>query len=198
MKVMIVPSWYPTEDNPINGIFFKEQSLTLKKHGFDVSVLYPEVRTVRSLNKISEEKHGVAVRNEDGLPTYRAVIYNFIPGRIPYSTAYYFYKTLRKLYKEAVKREGKPDIMHAHSCLWGGWAAARIAKEENIPFFVTEHSSKFVRGLLKPYEKKEIAKTLKLAKKIISVGPSLKTELEKYTDKQILEILISSISMTFI
>jgi L-malate glycosyltransferase len=187
MKVMVVPSWYPTPDNPLNGTFFKEQSLSLQKYGYDVTVLYPEVRTVRML-KQQNPKKGITAANEDGLKTYRKIVYNFIPGRVPFATGYYYYQALKKLYKTAVENEGRPDLIHAHSCLWGGWAAAKIAEEENIPLILTEHSSSFIRGLLKPYEKKEIAKTLKAAKYIISVGPSLKRELEKYTDKQIYEI----------
>lgn len=188
MKIMIVPSWYPSDDNPLLGIFFKEQSLSLQKHGYDVTVLYPEVRTVRMLKNHTMRKKGITIAKEDGLQTYRNVVYNFIPGRVPFTTAYYFYKSLRNLYDEAVKIAGKPDLIHAHSCLWGGWAAAKLAKEEHIPFFITEHSSNFVRGLLKPYEKKEIAKTLNMARNIISVGPSLTRELEKYTDKPIIDI----------
>src|SRR5690606_16870574 len=84
--------------------------------------------------------------------------------------------------------EEKPDVIHAHSCLWGGWAAAKIAQKENIPLIITEHSSKFLRNELKSYEKEEIKKTLKKANIIISVGPTLKKALKKYTEKNIHEI----------
>lgn len=186
MKIMIVPSWYPTKENPINGIFFKEQALSLKKHGHEVVVLYPEVQTIRDVHlSQSKKRRGLQWGIEDGLTTFRYTLLNLIPGRIPYSTALFFYHSFKKLYKEAVNKVGKPDIIHAHSCLWGGWAAAKMVKEEGIPLVVTEHSSKFIRGLLRPYEKEEIKKTLQLAAKVISVGPSLKLELQKYTNQSI-------------
>lgn len=185
-KVLIIPSWYPTEENKILGIFFKEQAIALKKHGYEVTVLFPEIRTMRSYS--SSWKQGIQITEEDGLKVYRYKTYNPLPARVPYSNAFLFYSRLKKLYKEMVLKDGKPDIIHAHSALWGGWAAAKIAKEEKIPFVVTEHSSKLVRDLLKPYEKKELANTLNHSDRIISVGPSLKKEMQKYTDKHIFEI----------
>jgi L-malate glycosyltransferase len=185
-KVLIIPSWYPTEENKILGIFFKEQAIALKKFGCEVTVLYPEIRTLRAYK--SGWKQGMQISEEDGLKTYRYKTYNPLPARVPFSNAFIYYSRLKKLYKKMVQREGKPDIIHAHSALWGGWAAAKIAKEENIPLVITEHSSKLVRGLLTPYEKNEITKALSQADGIISVGPSLKREMQKYTDKSIHEI----------
>ncbi|MBX9974427.1 glycosyltransferase [Cytobacillus firmus] len=186
MKVLIIPSWYPIKENPILGIFFKEQAKAIQKSECDVTILYPEIKTMRSYN--AGWKKGIQVQDEDGLKTYRYKGYNPFPARIPYATAFVYYIRLKTLYKKMIAAEGKPDIIHAHSCLWGGWAAAKIAKEENIPVMITEHSSKLVREVLKPYEEKEIAATMKLTDKIISVGPSLKKALSQYTDKEIIEI----------
>jgi L-malate glycosyltransferase len=186
MKVLIIPSWYPTKENPILGVFFKEQAKALRKFGCEVSVIYPEIRTIREVEP--KWVKGIQISEEEGLRTYRYKVYNYIPARIPFSKAFLYYQRLKRLYKESVKREGKPDVIHSHSCLWGGWAAAKIAQDEKIPLVITEHSSKLIRGLIKPYEKKEIEKTLNRADKIISVGPSLKKELEKYTTKEIIEI----------
>lgn len=185
-KVLIIPSWYPSEENKILGVFFKEQAIALKRHGCQVTVLYPEIRTLRSYSR--SWKQGLQITEEDGLKVYRYKTYNPLPARVPFSNAFVFYSRLKKLYKEMVCKDGKPDIIHAHSVLWGGWAAAKIAEEENIPLVITEHSSKLVRHVLKPHELKEVAKTLNLADGIISVGPSLKEEMQKYTDKYIYEI----------
>ncbi|UOE55141.1 glycosyltransferase [Cytobacillus oceanisediminis] len=186
MKVLIIPSWYPIKENPILGIFFKEQAKAIQKSGCDVTVIYPEIKTMRFYN--ANWKKGIKAEDEEGIKTYRYRGYNPFPARIPYATGYIYYLRLKTLYSQMVKAEGKPDIIHAHSCLWGGWAAAKIAAEEKIPLVVTEHSSKLVRGLLKPYEEKEITKTLRQTDRIISVGPSLKKALAHYTDKEIVEI----------
>jgi len=51
-----------------------------------------------------------------------------------------------QLARRYFKRFGKPDLIHAHSTLWAGTAAARIGAAHDIPFVITEHYS----GLLNP------------------------------------------------
>ncbi|WP_077619736.1 glycosyltransferase [Bacillus sinesaloumensis] len=188
MKIVIVPSWYPTENNPINGIFFKEQAKALQKAGHDVTVLYPEVWTTRMM-KVSKAKKGVWVGLEDGVKTYRLRGYNIIPGRVPFATAKVFYSRLVKLYKLYVEKEGKPDILHAHSCLWAGWSVAKLTEKENVPFVITEHSTAFLRNLIRPYEKEQISYACQRAEYVISVGPGLAKELENYISKDKVKII---------
>ena len=38
MRVLWVPSWYPTADNPANGSFFAEQVDMLRRVGVDIKV----------------------------------------------------------------------------------------------------------------------------------------------------------------
>lgn len=189
MNIVIIPSWYPVESNPINGIFFKEQAKALQRAGHKVVVLFPEMWTTRMVRQ-PKGKQGLHISEEDGIKTYRYRAYNVVPGRVPYSSAYFFYYSLKKLYKKMLLTElEKPEILHAHSCLWAGWAASKIAKVENLPLLVTEHSSKIVRNLLKPYEKKEIINTCSVAKKILCVGPSLVDEFKNFTTEQKIQLV---------
>ena len=43
LKVLMVPSWYPTEDMPLLGTFYKEQAEALAARGVDVAVAYVNV-----------------------------------------------------------------------------------------------------------------------------------------------------------
>ena len=79
-----------------------------------------------------KEKSGLFFEIEKGLRTYRYKNYNFIPkSSLMFNV---FDKRVEKLYKEITKKEGKVDIIHAQSSLWGGISAAYIAKKYNIPF----------------------------------------------------------------
>ncbi|GAB7388783.1 glycosyltransferase [Bacillaceae bacterium] len=178
MHILIVPSWYPTALQPIGGIFFKEQAQALQKYGYKVTVVFPELWSVKTIGK-QKSPSGISFEIEDGLNTYRYRGYNFFP-RVPYAVGILYYKRLKTLYKKIVDEQGKPDLIHAHSCLWGGWAAAKLSQKENLPFVITEHSSAFARNLIKPYQKKLVSYTLLQAKKVIVVGPGLKKELAKY------------------
>lgn len=183
MKVFIVPSWYPTEISPISGIFFKEQALALQKSGLDVTVLYPEIRSLRRLGKYNK-KSGFHFELEGELKTYRKIGYNYLP-RVKNHVQKTYLKWFESIFNKAVEEQGFPDVIHAHSIIWGGWAAAQISMKYNIPLVITEHSSSFTRKMILESQKKYIVETLKIADEIIAVGPSLKNELKKYVNKEI-------------
>lgn len=179
MKILILPSWYPNEKNPVNGIFFKEQAIALKKNGHDVIVAaYPEFISLKSIGNRSN-KIGLFFSNEEGLPTYRIANYNYFPRnrRMNFILAR---KRINKIIRIIFEKHGIPDLIHAHSCLWGGYFASEISKKWSIPLVITEHSTAFSRGLIDQFEEEYIKKALNIASSVIAVGPGLKKELTKY------------------
>jgi glycosyltransferase involved in cell wall biosynthesis len=48
-----------------------------------------------------------------------------------------------KLFRKYQHAFGKPDIILAHSSIWGGYAASKIAARHDIPYILTEHRSRF-------------------------------------------------------
>jgi glycosyltransferase involved in cell wall biosynthesis len=187
MHILVVPSWYPTGMNPLSGIFIKEQALAIKKSGHDVTVAFPELWSVKSFWRQPKDL-GMSFQIEEGLNTYRYGMYNFFPG-FPPLTAFLYYYMLKRLYKIILQEQGKPDVIHAHSCLWGGWAASKLAIEMKIPIVITEHSSKVGKKLIKKYEANMIKDAIKIANKIIVVGQGLKKTLSTYTDKNKIDVI---------
>ncbi|WP_202079430.1 glycosyltransferase [Caldalkalibacillus salinus] len=181
MRVLIVPSWYPTNKSPNSGIFFKEQALALQEFGLDITVAYPEIWNLKNI-KNHRIKSGFSKDYESGVLTYRIRGYNFFP-KVKHAPRVIFYKRLKKILKYYIEENGKPDILHAHSILWGGWAAAQISKEYNIPLVITEHFSGYGRGLIKDYQISFVKDTLNTAKRLIVVGPGLKREMQRYVSK---------------
>ena len=120
---------------------------------------------------------------EDGLRTYRYKDYNYLPKN--HNMFKFFNKRMEKLYLEIVKKEGKVDVIHAHSAFWGGISAAFVAKKYNIPFVLTEHSSLKNSVYVKDSYYKYIKEAYDSADKLITVGNGLKKELENYTDNNI-------------
>jgi hypothetical protein len=39
MNILIIPSSYPSDENPLSGIFYKEQAQALHKEGVNITVL---------------------------------------------------------------------------------------------------------------------------------------------------------------
>ena len=192
MHVMFIPSWYSNVRNKVHGSFFKEQALGLQESGIKISVAYNEIWPLTLLGKVNE-KSGINFEIEDGLRTYRYKNYNFIP-KSPLMFKV-FNKRMEKLYKEILEKEGKIDIIHAHSSLWGGISAAYISKKYNIPLVITEHSS-IERGLYVRESYKPIIKeSYSIANKVIVVGSGLKREIEKFSDRNDIKVIHNLVSL---
>lgn len=186
MHIMFIPSWYDNDRNKVHGSFFREQATKLQEAGVKITVAYNEIWPLTLIGKI-KEKSGLYFNIEKGLRTYRYKNYNFIPKHPLMFNI--FDKRMEKLYKEIVKKEGKVDIIHAQSSLWGGISASYIAKKYNIPLVITEHSSikrgKYVR---KSYYKR-IVDSYKSADAIIAVGNGLKNEIEELTNRRDIKVI---------
>lgn len=182
MHIMVVPSWYANPQNKVHGSFFKEQFIALQNSGEKVTVAYNEIWPITRLGRI-KEKRGLSFAIEDGLRTYRYKDYNFLPKN--HNMFKLFNKRMEKLYLEIVKKEGKVDIIHAHSAFWGGISAAYVAKKYNIPFVLTEHSSLRDSKYVKESYHKYIKGAYDSADALIAVGNGLKKELQNYTDNKI-------------
>ncbi|MEG0295423.1 MAG: glycosyltransferase [Clostridium sp.] len=178
MHVMFIPSWYSNNRNKVHGSFFKEQAKALQDSGVQVTVAYNEIWPITMFGKVNE-KIGLSKSYEDGLLTYRYKNYNYIPKHPLMFKS--FNKRMEKLYKNIVKENGKVDVIHAQSSLWGGISARYIAKKYNIPLVITEHSSLKYGNVIKESYLPEIINSYKEADVLVAVGSGLKKELEEVT-----------------
>lgn len=186
MHVMFIPSWYDNNRNKVHGSFFREQANKLQESGVKVTVAYNEIWPLTLMGKI-KEKSGLSFKVEKGLRTYRYKNYNFIPKNPLMFKV--FDKRMEKLYREITKKEGKIDIIHAQSSLWGGISASYVAKKYNIPLVITEHSS-IERGVyVKKSYYKRIIDSYKSSNKVIAVGNGLKKEIEALSGRNDIEVI---------
>jgi glycosyltransferase involved in cell wall biosynthesis len=182
MHIMVIPSWYASSRNKVHGSFFKEQFIALSNSGEKITVAYNEIWPITMFGKI-DEKRGLKFNIEENLRTYRYKDYNYFPKMALMFRS--FNKRMDKLYQEIIKREGKVDIIHAHSAFWGAIAGAYISKKYNIPLVITEHSSlKYAKYARESY-KKYIFESYEMADCLIAVGNGLKKEIQEYVNKPI-------------
>ena len=161
LKVLWLPSWYPTDDNPATGSFFVEQSAALARRGISVAVAYCDVRV--KFNNNPELK--IYTEND---------VVNFISGKrnlTPFCEKGIRFQQgnmLIKLFPEILKRFGRPDVVHLHSCLLAE-PAVRLCKKYGLPMAFTEHSSQVAFGKYK----NELKKALDFAEASSCVGQGL-------------------------
>jgi len=174
MHVLVVPSWYPTTETPLAGIYFVEQAQCLKRHGMQIGVVYPEQQSLRNVSwSALRTKHfQTAWTNDHGLPTLRQYGWN-VWWKCPPGLRCRVRSAVR-LARKYVDRYGAPDLIHAQSGRWAGAAAARIGKTLSVPYVLTEHFSGFRGASILPWRWPLVEEGYRHAGGITAVSTSLK------------------------
>ena len=193
IHILVIPSWYPTAYSNIRGIFFKEQVHALSKNRIRVGVVYPDLRSMRtfSLRALKENYFQTTVQTEDGIPTIRYHGWS-IPKTDKIRGAR-FIKLSEKLATKYIRKYDKPDIIHAHSILWGGCAAQHLHERFQIPYFVTEHSSVYMQSMIRGFQEPFIRKTIRDAHTVIAVSSSLADLIAPYAGGKEIEVIPNTI-----
>ncbi|WP_163195287.1 glycosyltransferase family 4 protein [Clostridium thermarum] len=186
LHVLVIPSWYPTAENEISGSFFKEQSEALLDLGMKVGVIYPEIRPISnfSLKGFWVNHFQIRTYEENGINVIRMHGWNKFP-KLPEREGRYWITQALKLFDIYVEKFGMPDIIHAHSALWGGYAACLISQKYDIPYVVTEHSSAFVLRNIEEWRAAYAVKAFEGAAAVLAVSKFFADSLKHYTDRVI-------------
>lgn len=143
MKVLVVPTWYPTGEDKLMGNYHKEFTEALNEFGVEANMLFIDRQRLSKPFKyfFSNKKE---LEQEENYRVYKYKMLNWAPISFKIQQKMYLNK-LKKAYKNYVKIEGKPDIIHAHVTVPAGYAACKLGKKYNIPVIVTEHCAKLER-----------------------------------------------------
>ena len=180
MKVLVIPTWYPSGKDKLIGQYHKEFTEALNKFGVDANMLYIErMRLNNPLKYLFAKKKNVIA--EDNYKVYIQRMLNI--GRVSFDLQLKSYvKKMDKAFKEYLKHNDKPDILHAMVTIPAGYAACKLGEKYNIPVVVTEHSSYFERYFKNPNQKKYGMYVLKNST-FSTVSNYTKNIMLKYTDK---------------
>lgn len=176
--ILIIPSWYPQFSGDIGGSFFREQAIALRKAGYQVGVIYPQIRSLKNIKSILKKPYGLTRENDEGVSTLRWYTANYIPKNKNYNKSHWI-KSALKLFETYVEQFGKPDIIHVHSMWYAGFAAQLISEKYGIPYVVTEHSTAFARNLIPLDEISSLKQVASDAKACIAVSNEFSSLLNK-------------------
>lgn len=180
MHVLIIPSeQYIPEEDPLQGIFQQHQAHALKRAGYNVGVISPQLRSPLMLRKkIFGWQIGITSEDDNGIPVLRYHGWD-MHTRLTRG----FWSWLRAgmlLFERYVEEYGMPDIVHAHNAICAGVLAARLKNRFAIPYVLTEHSSSYARGLIRNSSKSLVKDVYRNADSRLVVSPALGYEVEKY------------------
>ena len=191
MHLLLIPSWYSTDKNPIRGSFFLDQALALRKAGHQVGMLVPpsKQRTRHGLDEMRRfwrrDNTDILVTEEQGLPVYRIPWWGWRRALIPWLRG----DLGLRIFDRYRDERGTPDIIHGHSILYGGYLAAYIGQKRNIPTVLTEHSTNFMDRLILPGQPWFIRYTLRHTDRSLAVGATLAKAIQVYAPGQTIEIM---------
>lgn len=163
MRILLIPELYPTDQNPVAGIFINDQ--------------------IRAIQKFAD----VVVYNTN--PFYRGV-YTELPD-VEYYDFHLFNRKPAKIFKPFLYRfwENKAlelalkiqniDLVHLHGAALRGKVALRFAQNRKIPLIVTEHTGPWSAISNRPAIFRRVKKVLKHANVVLPVSQHLKNEMLK-------------------
>lgn len=174
MHVLFLPSWYPATQNDVGGVFFRDQALSLLQYGYRVGVIAPKMLSIRNFLRDRNPQNPPFFEMDCELPTYRKQVLAALP-RIPNGNYWLFRRAAQSLYLSYVRSYGRPDIIHAHSAIFGGAAAMDLAKSNDIPFVITEHSTAFARSVYTRWQMDLAGRVFNNSDGCIAVSPALRS-----------------------
>lgn len=175
MRILVLPSFYPTELDYPRGSFFEEQTILLRNNGVNAVVLHQESRSIVGItfNKLLKFHFQSTYFERNGVPVYRKCFWNLIPTKFLLGNKIWIWSCFNHL-KDYIKKYGKPDLIHAH-CIFNGGIVAQLAKEKfDIPYIITEHTTMYGKKVLSNYEKSTAFKVFDCAKSVIVVSSPFK------------------------
>lgn len=143
MKVLVIPTWYPTGKDKLMGNYHKEFTEALNDYGIKADMLFIErERLSKPFKYLFSKKKSIDIEE-----TYKVYKYKMLNlGPLNFDLQQYFYvRKLEKAYKEYIKNQGVPDIIHAQVTVPAGYAVCKIGKKYHVPVIVTEHCARLER-----------------------------------------------------
>ena len=189
MDILIIPAFFQDKKRPTLGSFFVEQAKALKNNGDNITILYCDTYSVKCFSdwlKYEEVSHQVS----DGIDIYRKKIFCPLKHGIK-GHREAFSRGISQLYMEYIKGHKNIDIIHAHCCVWAGYAAMELSNKTGIPYVITEHATLFQlhRDEISSKDDAYIAKAFKNAKKVICVSSAFADLLSDYRKKEEIAVI---------
>jgi glycosyltransferase involved in cell wall biosynthesis len=147
IKILIIPSWYPSRSKPLEGSFFREQALAMS-HLYDVKIFYPQRKEEGRLSKLFSTIHFLLkltpginfiedyLADNPGIFTFH---YSGGVGRLRMDQGMLEWQC-ETAFVKVLETGWKPDLIHAQCTTPGGIISSFISKKFKLPYIITEHN----------------------------------------------------------
>jgi glycosyltransferase involved in cell wall biosynthesis len=199
MHSLFIPSWYGTPNNSIRGNFVREQALALTRAGHRVGLLVPpdRLRTLHGLRQVHRNwrcpSRDLQIEQDANLTIYRIPWWGW-SGSVLRSRRD---ELALAAFDRYCAEQGRPDVVHGHSLLYGGYVAAIIKTRHGIPAVATEHSSIYISGPVWPDQRPAIQFTIAHLDRLAAVSESLARSLTQHHFRPDIAVLPNIVDTVF-
>lgn len=167
MRVLIIPSWYPTPERPVNGIFVREQAEALNKE-HEVRVLFVDVLP-RGEKRLPRKR----------LSKQRGFVEQVIEvSNRPLLWQFNYLWTLVRAFR-GLREEFRPDVVHCHVAVPAGFGGVLLKRLFGVPVVLTEHSGDYGMWSRRPGLRLMAATAFSGVDALVCVSESQKSDLQK-------------------
>lgn len=135
MKVLFFTHWFPTKENPQKGVFILEQAKALKAVGAEVTIVHVRIEDGSGLFRnrlVLSKMEGMPLITIDLRGKFWKLVYTHYPTQL---------RMICKALKRAELNLTSFDVWHSHVVHPAGAVGHRLASENGLPHFISEHWS---------------------------------------------------------
>lgn len=174
LKVLFITAWYPTEEQPVAGMFVREHAKAVRLYD-DVVILHcaglnPNLKGLWQLEQETDESL------TEGIPTYR-VWYRRSP--VPKTSYLVYLRSVLQSFRRIAAQGFRPDIIHAH-VYKAGLPAVLTGKFYRLPTVITEHYTVFPMRTLSKTEVTKARLAFTFADRVCTVSQFLLDAIQSY------------------
>ena len=178
MKLLIIPSWYPSNIHPESGTFFRERALILQRHGFNITIAAHIVHSARDVLKFKPDPNNGMPISDNEMIVYKTEALNSYP-KLPKQAFKSYKKSISALVQRIIAKQGRPDLVFINSSLFAGASLAKYLHEQSIPYMVSEHLKEFIiADRWTAFQKICIKNSYNYASRIIATSAALKNNIQ--------------------
>lgn len=163
-NILFVCHWYPSEEQPLSGVFIKEHAKALKVNNVNLLVFHIDIKKGSSKVNVSR------FIDKDGLDTLRLTVrspfYKFI-----YSFSIFQKYLIQRCFKDI--ETFSPSIIHSNVLFPSAYIGHYIANKLKLKHFITSHWSLATEMLKKS---RKARKVMKSASMVFPVSKFLEQE----------------------
>jgi len=147
-KILVIPSWYPSTDDPGLGTFFREQA-ALFTEDFDIRIMAGHLnRNISRRQKLQNtlrfaltKRAKVQEKNEYFLAPPQVYGFAYSRGMNRYAIANFrmAVKAYVTYFEKYILPDWQPDLIHAQNTNMAGIVARYISEKFKIPYIITDH-----------------------------------------------------------